>query len=155
PSQAAVRERVVDHERPTLDAEGHRSRGDRRARDDLDVFAGDERILRGLADELLAEALGAHLVAVGLAVLHDLDERNRALAREAHRKIDGLMHAELAVEEREAVGALSARLGEVHGPALLDGALTELPADLDRFRVRERDRLEPDVLCPVEEAREH
>src|SRR5690348_656705 len=93
--------------------------GERGAADILDVLVEIELGTRLLADELLAPGGVAHLVAVALAVFHDLDAAHRAIRAKGDRIGDVFVLADHLVDDEElaARGAPHALLGAPHGDA--------------------------------------
>ena len=147
----------MEDERVALHAEGHRLRRVGRAADDVDVFARDQRVVRRLADELLAEALAAHLVAIGLSVRADLHPLDGGAWAELHAEVDGLVETDLVSEED--LSRVEARIKKMNPVAKLyrtrnsDIALEKV-LQVGGFDLKRALELEPDFL-KAEEEHEH
>src|SRR5258706_16025201 len=143
---------LVEQHDGALHADRHCARRDGGARDGDDVLVGADRIARRLADELLAEALVAHLVAARLAVSDDplaLDDAGR---RQLYREGDRLVLAVLLVDERVAVDA---RAGGRHikGVARLRRRVTEAAREARALGVAEGQLAITDRLARAEKVR--
>src|SRR5215813_4458224 len=105
PSQGAALQSRLHDEQVPLHADGHGATGDTRARHDVDVLAGGDRVRGCLSAELRSKPGRSDLVAVRLAVDHDLDPVDDAGFGEPNREVDGIVHALLFVQDGVSITA--------------------------------------------------
>src|SRR5262250_1436704 len=132
PRRASVQAGLIDRKHapdPLGDVVG----GERGPGDVADVAVDGERVVGGLADELLEPAPAVDLAAVGLAVLHDLDPPHAPVRFERHRVVDDQVLTGHVVDDEEADEAI---LEEGPPDLLAAGPHLLARAPLDRGHVR-------------------